>query len=39
MEIDHGSFDIGMAEVFLDDPQVDPGLQQMRGIGMTQGVE
>ena len=30
---------VGMAHVFLDDPEVDPGLQEMGGIGVAQGVD
>jgi hypothetical protein len=38
MEVDHGSFDVGMAEVFLYNPEIDPGFQEMGSIGMTQGM-
>ena len=39
MEIDHGGFELGVAHVPLDDAQVDTGFKQVRGIGMTQGVD
>ena len=29
---------MGMAHVTLDDPQVDPGLKKMSGIGVTEGM-
>jgi hypothetical protein len=38
VEIDHGGFELGMAHVSLDDPQVDAGFEEMGGIGVTQGV-
>jgi hypothetical protein len=38
VEIDHGGFELGMAHVSLDDPQVDSGFEEMGGIGMAQGV-
>ncbi len=38
MEIDHGGFDLGMAHVTLDDPQIDSGFEKMSGIGMAQGM-
>jgi hypothetical protein len=34
VEIDHGGFELGMAHVSLDDPQVDSGFEEMGGIGM-----
>ena len=38
VEIDHGGFELGMAHVSLDDPQVDSGFEKMGGIGVAQGV-
>jgi len=38
VEIDHGGFELGMAHVALDDPQIDSGFEKMSGIGMTQGM-
>ena len=38
MEIDHGGFELGMAHVSLDDPQVDSGFEKMSGIGVAQGM-
>ena len=38
VEIDHGGFELGMAHVSLDDPQVDAGFEEMGGIGMAEGV-
>jgi hypothetical protein len=38
VEIDHGGFELGMAHVSLDDPQVDAGFEEMGGIGVAQGV-
>ena len=38
VEIDHGGFELGMAHVSLDDPQVDSGFEEMGGIGVAQGV-
>ena len=38
MEIDHGGFELGMAHVSLDDPEVDPGFEEMGGIGVAEGV-
>jgi hypothetical protein len=38
VEIDHGGFELGMAHVSLDDPEVDTGFEKMSGIGMSQGM-
>ena len=38
MEIDHGGFELGMAHVSLDEPQVDSGFEKMSGIGVAQGM-
>ena len=38
MQIDHGGFQLAMAHVSLNDPQVDAGLEKMGGIGMPEGV-
>ena len=35
MQVDHGGFDVGMTEIFLDDAEVDAGFQQVGGIGVT----
>ena len=32
MQVDHGGFDVGMTEIFLDDSEVDPGFQQVGGV-------
>jgi len=39
VEIDHGGFELGMAHVALDDPQIDSGFEKMGGIGVTQGMD
>jgi hypothetical protein len=39
VEIDHSGFQLGMAHVALDDPQVDSGFEEMGGIGVTQGMD
>jgi hypothetical protein len=39
VEIEHGGFETGVAEVALDDPQVDAGFEEMGGVGMAQGVD
>jgi len=39
MEVDHDGLDVGVAEILLDDPQVDPGLQEMGGVGVAEGVD
>jgi hypothetical protein len=38
VEIDHGGFELGMAHVSLDDPQVDAGFEKMGGIRVAEGV-
>jgi hypothetical protein len=38
VEIDHGGFELGMAHVSLDDPQVDSGFEKMSGIGVAEGM-
>ena len=38
MSIDHGCFDVGVTEQFLDGAQVGAPLQQMRGKRMAQRV-
>src|SRR6266545_2767774 len=38
VEIEHGSFELGMAHVALDDAQVDTGFEEMGGVGMAQRV-
>jgi len=38
VEIEHGGFETGMAQVALDDAQIDPGFEEMSGVGMAQGV-
>lgn len=35
VEIEHGSFEAGVAEIALDDAQVDAGFEEMGGIGMA----
>lgn len=39
MEIDHGGFELGMAHVSLDDPQVDSGFQKMGSVGVAEGMD
>ena len=39
MEIDHGGFELSMAHVSLDDPQVDSGFQKMGSVGVSQGMD
>ncbi len=38
MEIDHGGFELGMAHVSLDDPQIDSGFEKMGGVGMAESM-
>src|SRR5262245_66587883 len=38
VEIEHGGFELGMAHVALDDAQVDPGFEEVGGVGMAQRV-
>ncbi len=38
VEIDHGGFELGMAHVALDDPQIDSGFEKMSGIGVAEGM-
>jgi hypothetical protein len=38
MQIDHSGFELGMAHISLDDPQIDSGFEKMGGIGMPQGM-
>ena len=38
MKINHGGFQLAVAHVSLDDPQVDAGLEKMSGIGVPEGV-
>ena len=35
VEIDHGGFQLGMAHVSSDGPQVDPSLEKMSGIELV----
>lgn len=39
MEVDHGGIQTAMAEILLNAPDVDPGLQQMGGIRVPEGVD
>ena len=39
MEIDHGRVETAMTQVLLDSSDIDPGLQQMCGIRMAQGMD
>lgn len=39
MQIHHGGFQLRMAEVLLDHPEVDPGFQQMGGIRMPERMD
>ena len=38
VEIEHGGFESGVAQVALDDAQVDAGFEEMSSVGMAQGV-
>ena len=38
MEIDHGGFELGMAEILLNHPDIETGLQQVSGAGMSKGM-
>src|ERR1700733_1157921 len=38
MQIDSGVLDVGVAEQQLDRAEIGSGFEQMRGIGMPQGV-
>jgi hypothetical protein len=38
VEIDHGGFELGMAHVSLDDPQVDSGFEEMGSVGVAEGM-
>lgn len=35
VEIEHGGFETGVAQVALDDAQIDAGFQEMSGVGMA----
>ena len=37
MQVDHGGFDVGMTEIFLDDAEVDPSFQQVSSVSGAQG--
>ena len=39
VEIEHGGFETGVAQVALDDAQVDAGFEEMGGIGVAQGMD
>ena len=39
VEIEHGGFELSMAQVALDDAQVDTGFEEMGGVAMAQGVD
>lgn len=39
VEIEHGSFELGMAQVALDDAQVDTGFEEMGGVAMAQRMD
>jgi hypothetical protein len=38
VEIEHGGFETGVAQVALDDAQVDAGFEEMGGVGMAQRI-
>ncbi len=38
MEVDHSGFQLGMAHISLDNPQIDSGFKKMGGIGVPQGM-
>jgi hypothetical protein len=39
VEIEHSGFETGVAEVALDDAQIDAGFKERGGVGMAQGVD
>ena len=39
MEVDHRRVQRAVAQVLLDQPQVDPGLEKMGGVAVTQRVD
>ena len=39
MQVDHGRVQTSMSQVLLDATDVDPGLEQVGGIAVTQGVD
>ena len=39
VEVEHGGFELGMPQVALDEPRIDPGFQQMGGIRMPEGMD
>jgi hypothetical protein len=39
VEIDHGRFKLGVPQVALDEPRIDTGFEQMRGVGMAEGMD
>ena len=36
VEVDHGGFQVGVSEVFLDDPDIDACFEEMGCVGMSQ---
>jgi hypothetical protein len=38
MEIDHSSFQLGMAHVSLDNPQIDSSFEKMGSVGVAEGM-
>lgn len=38
MKVDHGGVQAAVTEVLLDTADIDPGLQKMSGVTVTQGV-
>ena len=39
VEIEHGGFETGVAEVALNDAEIDTGFQEMGGVGMARGMD
>lgn len=39
MQIDHGGFESGVAEVELDESEVNAGFEQMGGVRMPEGMD
>jgi len=39
VEIEHGGFETGVAQVALDDAQVDSGFEEMGGVGVAQSMD
>jgi hypothetical protein len=38
MEVDHGRFELGMAQVALDEPRIHARFKEMGGVGMPERI-